>query len=530
MALTRLTMTKIQVRLYQIGINRKQQNINLKNKKLNRKYILKSNNKKHRGATTLYILLGIIVLGALYFHFHADYIYAQLGNWYFKHNEISGAQAFYENAFKLGYNDSAARETYVNSIINSPLTADSQEKLAAIAEDKIQDNASLKAKEFLYELKREIHRQYPDNYIKQAPFNRKILRWNKFPITYTFKNSGSIPAEYIDEINRAFSEWEKYGVVLFTGVEGDADIVVNFRSIKNESMEFGRKYVVAYTVPVVINSTLKRMDINFYNSDPEGNLFSRNQIYNTALHEIFHALGFMGHSFSPDNIMYLAKDNNTLINNNRAKLTEADINTLKLLYKIKPDITNSDALESEYISYLVIGDDMEINVSKAKEAKNYIYHAPTLPSGYIDLAESLVVQKRYPEAIKNLEKALRLADTDEMKYIVYYNLAVAYYYINHTSLALEYLNNAAQISDSEELHLLKAEILLKVNTKEAIKEYVKLNELYPDNADYVRRLANLYIQNKNYLQARKVLKSYLKTHPEERDNERFSTYKILLLF
>lgn len=523
-------MTEIQVRLYQVGINRKQQNINLKNRKLNRKYISKSNNKKHRGATTLYILIGIALLGALYFHFHADYIYAQLGNWYFKHNEISRAQAFYEKAFRLGYNDSAAREIYVNSIINSPLTVDSQEKLAAIAEDKIQDNSSLKAKEFLYELKREIHRQYSDNYIKQAPFNRKILRWNRFPITYTFKNSGSIPAEYIDEINRAFSEWEKYGVVLFTGVEGEADIVVNFRSIKNESMEFGRKYVVAYTVPVVINSTLKRMDINFYNSDPEGNLFSRNQIYNTALHEIFHALGFMGHSFSPDNIMYLAKDNNTLINDNRAKLTEADINTLKLLYKIKPDITNSDALESEYISYLVIGDDMEINVSKAKEAKNYIYHAPTLPSGYIDLAESLVVQKRYPEAIKNLEKALRLADTDEMKYIVYYNLAVAYYYINHTSLALEYLNNAAQISDSEELHLLKAEILLKVNTKEAIKEYVKLNELYPDNADYVRRLANLYIQNKNYLQARKVLKSYLKTHPEERDNERFSTYKILLLF
>ena len=130
-------------------------------------------------------------------------------------------------------------------------------------------------------------------------------------------------------------------------------------------------------------------------------------------------------------------------------------------------------------------------------------------------------------AISRLESSI---DLDPNVYESHYNLAVAYYYINHTSLALEYLNNAAQISDSEELHLLKAEILLKVNTKEAIKEYVKLNELYPDNADYVRRLANLYIQNKNYLQARKVLKSYLKTHPEERDNERFSTYKILLLF
>ena len=293
-------------------------------------------------------------------------------------------------------------------------------------------------------------------------------------------------------------------------------------------MEYGRKYVVAYTVPVVVNSTLKGMDINFYIQDPEGGTFTPNQIYNTALHEIFHALGFMGHSFNPDNIMYLAKDNNSLINDKRAVLNDADISTLKLLYKIMPDITNSDDLGSEYISYLVLGNDEEVNISKAREAKNYIYHAPTLPSGYIDLAESLVAEKRYPEAIKNLEKALSLADTDEMKYIVYYNLAIAYYYINHTSMALEYLDNAAKIRDSEELHLLKAEILLPVNKKEAVKEYNNLIKSHPDNQDYVIRLANLHIQDKNYLKARKVLKRYLKRNPKERSNKRFAPYRILI--
>ena len=130
--------------------------------------ISKPNKKPVWSSVVVYSLLGILVIISFYFHNNADYIYAQIGNWYYKHNEISKAQHFYEKSFLLGNNDSSTREIYVNSIINSPLSLDAQTKLAALAEDKIQDNASLKAKEFLYSLKREIHRQYPDNYIKQA--------------------------------------------------------------------------------------------------------------------------------------------------------------------------------------------------------------------------------------------------------------------------------------------------------------------------------------------------------------------------
>lgn len=494
-----------------------------------RKYqISNADNRFAWGKISFYTILLIFLSGSLYFYTNSDYIYAQVGNWYYKQNEITKAQYFYEKSFQEGNQDTTIRENYVNSIINSPLTVKSQEKLATIAEDKIQDRSSFEAKEFLYNLKREIHRQYPDNYIKQAPFNQKIIRWGKFPITYTYKNEDNIPDNYIQEIDKAFSEWEKLGVVLFTKTEGDADIVVNFKNNKTEEMEYGRKYVAAYTEPIVINSKLKRMDINFYLQDPEGNLFSLNQIYNTSLHEIFHALGFMGHSFDTNNIMYLAKDNNTLVNDSRATLTEADINTLKLLYKIKPDISNTKDVDSEYISYLVLGDNEEVNQSKAREAKNYIYHAPTLPSGYIDLAESLVAEKRYPEAIKNLEKALTLADSDEMRYIIYYNLAVVYHYINHNSLALDYIKKATEIQDNEELHFLKAEILLSINRKEAEKEYAYLVKTYPNNIDYTIRLSNLYLKDKRYLQARKLLKMYLRNNPQEKNNPRFSPYKMLL--
>lgn len=67
--------------------------------------------------------------------------------------------------------------------------------------------------------------------------------------------------------------------------------------------------------------------------------------------------------------MYLAKDNNAIANDTRESLTEADTSTLQLLYKIKPDVTNSAELKSEYVPYLVLGDDEELNSSKAREAK-----------------------------------------------------------------------------------------------------------------------------------------------------------------
>ena len=474
----------------------------------------------------IYSCLLILLAFALYIRNNSGSIFAQVGNYYYKHNNIAKAQSFYEKSFDRGNRE--ARDVYVNSIINSPLTIEAQEKLVRLAEDSIQDSASTKAKCFLYDLKREIHRLYPLNYIKQAPFNQQIVRWKKFPVTYTYKLSSDVPKEYITEINNAFSEWEKVGAVLFMEKEGNADIVISFKNNKNKNMEYGRKYVVAYTVPQISSSTLQRMDINFFIQDPEGNKFTRNQIYNTALHEIFHALGFMGHSFDKEDVMYLAKDNHVMLNDTRTSLTEADISTMKLLYKIKPDVTNSHELKSEYVPYLLLGDDEEVNISKAREAKNYIYHAPTLPGGYIDLAESYVAEKRYPEAIRSLEKALSLADTKEMQYIVYYNLAVAYFYIDHKDMALDYLKKAEEIKDLEELHSLKAEILIKTDKEGAVREYNYLIGLSPDNADYTVRLANIYIQDYEYLKARKVLKNYIKRNPNMKNDKRFSPYGILL--
>lgn len=479
-----------------------------------------------------YSILGLLLFLALYFKNNADMVCSKLGDFYY-HRDIKKSQEFYEKSFLLGNRNSKERDIYVTSLINSPLTLDTEEKLASIAEDEIQDGASLKAKFFLSDLKREIHRNYNHNYIKQAPFNQKIMRWGKLPITYMYVNTNGVPEEFVTEIDNAFAEWERASAlqVKFAKVSKNANIVVDFQQNKVESLEYGKKYVVAYTVPLVNANKLKNMSIKFYLQDLEGNYFSKNQIYNTALHEIFHALGFMGHSYDKNNIMYLAKDNNTLVNDVRRQPTEADTTTLSLLYKIKPDITNSDEIKGEYIPYLILGDEEEVNYSKAREAKNYIRQAPTLPNGYIDLAESLVAEKKYPAAIRNLEKALSLADNDELRYIVFYNLAISYYYIDHQEMVQSYLNQACEINDTNEIHYMLAESYLKQGKSDlAINEYKYLIKSEPKNVDYAINLANIYLKKHDYLNARKILKKYLKYNPQEKNNSRFERYKLLLLF
>lgn len=153
--------------------------------------------------------------GKLYFNEHAGEIYANRGDKYYRKHQINEAIKNYEKAIFAGNHSESLRSTYVDLLVQSNLTIDTEKNLANIASDNIKDSASRKAEAFLYEIRREIHDKYPKNYIQQAAYNQKIIHWGKIPITYAFKNVSTVPQIYGYEIMNAFKEWEATEKVKF---------------------------------------------------------------------------------------------------------------------------------------------------------------------------------------------------------------------------------------------------------------------------------------------------------------------------
>ncbi len=486
---------------------------------------------KNKRLWGLFAVLCILCLIANYRNSNMDKILAFGAEKSFKQNNIAKVQEDLEKSFELGLKDAKYRDLYVNSIINSPFNSEAQDKLLNFIKYPVEDAAKYKAEGFLTDFKREINKKYPDNYITQAVYNQKIMRWSKIPITYCFVNSYSAPDYFIKEIENAFTRWEvaTEHQILFTPVDSDANIIIEF-NLQNPVTTASGKYVVAYTVPELNVNYLKNTTIKFYLKDLNGEYYSKNQVYNTALHEIVHAIGFMGHSSDNDDIMHSTKDAKSVTNDEREELTQADINTVKLLYKIKPDITNESNPTGTYTPFLVLGNEEQIQQAKMKEAVSYVVKAPKLAGGYIDLAESYIANKEYDKAVKSLKKALKLADSNEVRGMIYYNLAVVYYYSEEFDKAQKYLLGALQIKESNDSRYLLAEVYAKSGrVQESIKEYERLIKLNPKNIEYVIGLTNLYVHEHKYMKARLVLKNYIRANPSDKENKRLKSYGIIRL-
>lgn len=482
----------------------------------------------------VWVLLGILVglcFWTNYYNTHLDKIYTLKAENAFKRNNITMALDYLEKAFDLGLEDSKYRDMYLNTILTSPFDDKAQERIIKFIEYSIDDMAYLKAKYFIKDFKREIDIKYPYNYITQAPYNQKIMRWCKNPITYGFINTKNVPDYFITEIESAFSRIEDAvdRQFLFLRDNNNPNIIVNFKD-SNPAASDSKKYIVAYTTPEINANTLKNSTINFYLKNPNNKYYTPNQVYNTALHEIIHAIGVMGHSSDKQDIMHYTKDTEVIVNDLKDDLTIADINTIKLLYNIKPDITNTENPKGKYIPYIALGSAEIMQNAKMQEAVNYTQKAPKMASGYMDLAESYLAKKDYVNAEKCLKKAFKLAESDETKSMIYFNIAVVNFYSGDYINAEKYLLASMKIKDSNDSHCLLAEIYSKNNIPKAIGEYKKLISKEPQNIDYTIGLTNIYIKEKKYFKARNVLKNFYKHNPNERNNKRFESYGILTMF
>lgn len=410
-------------------------------------------------------------------------LYYKLADSAYKKQNYVNSYTMINKALNLSPDNSDYRYQYALTLSKLKPSLKIQKEVFALSESKKEDRAKFHAKQQILSWNSQISENYGSNYIEQVPYDSNIIRWNPetFPlkVAIDFPTGDQIPQYYKDEIEKAFTQWQNStGFIKFSQIENlkKADIVVKFLPLpKSNCDSTGCKYVVAYTEPTILGGKLKKMTITLYDKDAYGNYFSDKELYNTILHEIGHALGIMGHSYSTDDIMYMSSttDKNSIFTRFRSSfqyISSKDLNTIRLLYNITPTISNTSLskIKKDNIIYapVVLGGADKINKRKIQEAKIYIKNAPSLPNGYIDLATAYSESGNARAAVQNLEKALELATNSNERYVIYYNYAVTYLNNNNPEKALPYAQKAREISQTVEVEDMISNIKHALATKQ----------------------------------------------------------------
>ncbi len=439
---------------------------------------------------TIFLCASALIFGLL-FKGLPHYFYLQ-GQKEFKNANFEKAYNCFKKARFFDLRNKDYRYYFVKSMENLPATIDIQKEIFEIATDNNNDSAQQAAINKINEWQSNIYNNIGDNYIEQAPLDNGILRWdeNQFPLRVSIYNKSgkNIPTYYNEEILRALSQWQaSSGFLSFatTNNSNNANILVVITNPPSNSCSGPNcKYVVGYTTPEYRGSLLKKMTITLYTTDPNGNFFSDKELYNTILHEIGHALGIMGHSYSTEDLMYMASDSDSSFyapyRSSFQYLSSKDIGTIRLLYKLLPTITNTSQnnIKTEGLIYapIVLGTSKQISERKLKEAQNYVKNAPEIYGGYVDMAIAYSELGKYSEAIKALNTASNYTKTSDEKYIVSYNLALVYTNWNKLDQAYAYAKEAQQISNNEDVKELISNIEHAKNTKNrAFKTGLRVN-------------------------------------------------------
>ena len=417
------------------------------------------------------LLTGIVIFLGSYVWNHTGLCspyYFNKGKNLYNAGQYDASIKFFERSLQANPDNSASRYFLTLALTKGTPTYSHQQALYLMANSKNKDIAQSYAKSQLFGLKERLIEGMEDNYIYSAVLNKDILRWNieSFPLKVYFEQT--TPA-YRENIKKAFEQWAKAsGFLQFQEVykPEDANIEIKFSNYADPKCTSANcNYVIATTT----NSTdrynrLDKMIINFYKTNPFGEEFSPSEIYNTALHEIGHTLGISGHSDNPHDVMYASNHKVSGVfspySHNIIYLSKRDLNTLALLYRLAPSITNSKGWYYENLYYppLILGNDEEVLKKKLDEYQNYIDKYPNYCGGYINIATVYSSMGNNKKAQNALDKANELATNNDEKYLINYNRAVLYYNNQDFKSALNSAKEALAIKNDERTNALVQDI------------------------------------------------------------------------
>lgn len=394
------------------------------------------------------------------------------------------------------------------------------------------------ARENVALLKDKILKEAGDNYIENSLFNNRVIRWNLLykPITFAIDDSAGTPDYYKKKTYEAFSEWQADSkeLVTFKEVQNPdaADIVVNMtNSIPEAVREYYDKYQVGNTIPILKNDNLKQMAIHIRARNNNNQYFQENEYANIIKHEIGHALGIWGHSSSSNDVMYYRADN-VMQGAKEKRLSNRDINTLKLLYKLYPDTTNVEITPSEQnkliYHYIVTKDYKHNSEYEIKRIMEELTANRNDITKWVDLAIEYAMNERYEQSNTILFKALPLIPRDlNNLHIIYYNIAANYYNMRKYSDAQNYANRARRLKNDYDTRVLNAFIKYKLNNySDAEKELYELFNQKPSDIEVAIKLADLYRKTKRMNEAKEVLIKLVKYNPDARYDRRVLKYKV----
>lgn len=342
------------------------------------------------------------------------------------------------------------------------------------------------------------------NYFDEIRYNGKLVRWSllKMPLRLYIEKNPQGLRHFSNEFARvaydAIRPWEnalgKQLYVISVPSAEKADIIVNFTNgVDQASVQTSggdKVYTAGLTEPVIFKDQLERMDVRIATLDVNGRPHNADDIYEITLHEYGHALGLMGHSPNPGDIMHAQSGNAK-----QRQLSPGDIATIRSLYSATGAITNlapdnlqnatPEALDKQWVA---IKSDVTKREVEAKDRPT-TFNWTNLANAYLEAGRWLDRYRKQtgqapPESpMPWIDKALEAATTaikiDDTNSHAFQTRSIIYEVLDKAPLALVDANRVVQLRPDDPQPLLQRAWLLAklgktVEAKNTLSNFLSL--------------------------------------------------------